>query len=314
MTEINPIFFPGLGLKIDPNPVAFSIAGQPIYWYGIIIGCGFLLAVTYVLRQCRRANIEENAVLDFLLIVTPLSIVGARLYYVLWNLSLYETLLDVINIRKGGLAIYGAIITAVVISFFYFKKKKIPLLSFLDIGVMGLFIGQAVGRWGNFINREAYGSLTDLPWRMEIFSQYYNGRVMVHPTFLYESLWNVLGFLLLHFYSKKKKFNGEIFLMYLGWYGLGRSMIEGLRTDSLYLFGTGVRVSQLVGILSFLAAGILLTYLYRGQTYRRFALLGGPSVKEEREEEKEETGEEIPAAAPAEEAGAKAEEKEKTDE
>lgn len=270
MTEYNPISFPGLGITVDPTPVAFTIIGQPIFYYGIIIGSGFLLAVLYLLRQCKKNGINENDILDFLLVVTPLSIIGARLYYVLWNLSQYETFWDVINIRKGGLAIYGAIITSIVVAVLYFKWKKMKLLPFMDIGVIGLLIGQCIGRWGNFINREAYGSLCDLPWRMEIYSSFYQARVAVHPTFLYESLWNLIGIFLLHFYSKKKKFHGEIFLLYIGWYGLGRSMIEGLRTDSLYLFSTGIRISQLVGILSFVLIVCLLGYLYKGKNYQKF--------------------------------------------
>ena len=277
----NPISFPALGITIDPNPVAFTVFGVPIYFYGIIIGLGFVIALLYALSQCERHGIDQDTLLDFVLVATPAAIIGARVYYVLNNLSLYETFWDVINIRKGGMAIYGAVIVGAVTAVVFFKLKKKSPLPMMDIGSIGLLIGQSVGRWANFINREAYGGLCDLPWRMEIYSHYYQERVCVHPTFLYESLWNLIGIIFLHNYSKKKKFSGEIFLLYVGWYGLGRSMIEGLRMDSLFLLDTSIRISQLVGILSFAVAAVMLIVLRKSKRHEAAPSLDGGNMQPE---------------------------------
>ena len=254
------ISFPIFGESFSLNPSSyFLLFGRPVYWYGVIIALGFLLAVVYILRRRDDFGLTQDNVLDMLIISVPAGIVCARLFYVIFYFSEYEGhLIDAVKIWKGGLAIYGGIIGAVIGIIIYSRAKKIPLGTMLDAGALGLLIGQAVGRWGNFLNREAYGYTTDLPWKMGL--TYSDGTtIYVHPTFLYESLWNILGFILLHIFSKKhRKYDGQIFIMYLAWYGLGRFIIEGLRSDSLYLFQTGIRVSQLLAALSFAVAVILL--------------------------------------------------------
>lgn len=281
MTYSNPIRFPALGISFDPNPVAFTIGSKPIYWYGIIIAAGFLLAMLYAMHRFAKEGINQDKAVDLILIATPISIVGARIYYVLFNLSDYQSFLDMLKIWNGGLAIYGGIITAFIVALVYCKKTGFKFLPFADIVAISFMIGQAVGRYGNLINREAYGTLCDNFLQMEIYSYYYGARVCVHPTFLYESAWLLLGIILLHFYSKRKKFDGEIFIMYIGWYGLGRSVIEGFRTDSLYLWGSAIRVSQLVGILSFIAAVAVLICLYRKKPYAKPALTEDTGGQEE---------------------------------
>ena len=247
------ITFPNLGIDVNPSRVAFTVLGKDVYWYGIIIAVGFILAVIYAMRRAKTFGLTEDHVLDMLFFAVPAAIICARAYYCVFYWDLYkDDPISVFYIWKGGIAIYGGIIGAVVAVLIFCKVKKIPVGPMLDVGGLGLFIGQMIGRWGNFINREAYGAETDSFLKMGIktgsFVKYY------HPTFLYESLWNLVGFILLHLYSKRRKFDGECFALYVAWYGLGRAWIEGLRTDSLYLFGTGIRVSQLVAVLSFAAA------------------------------------------------------------
>lgn len=255
---MNNIAFPGLGLEFQINPVAFTIGSKPIYWYALIIVAGFLLATYYGMRRAEKLGADKDRVLDALLIAVPVSIICARAYYVIFEFDRYrDNLISMLYIWEGGIAIYGAIIGALISFVAYAKVKRTPLLPMLDIGALGLMIGQAVGRWGNFVNGEAYGAPTELPWRMLV-----NG-TLAHPTFLYESLWNTVGFVILHFYSKKRKFNGEIFLLYVAWYGLGRFFIEGLRTDSLYIPGTPLRVSQLVAAAAFIVSVVILIILYK---------------------------------------------------
>ena len=231
-----------------------------MYWYGIIICAGLILAVLFCCRQSKRYGITEDNIYDMLLWEIPLCIIGARIYYVIFYLDLYRTAsggLDwgrMIAIWDGGLAIYGAVITAYVVLWLFCRKKKIVFGAFADLGVMGLLIGQAVGRWGNFMNREAFGGETTLPWRMRLWTST-TEYIEVHPTFLYESLWNLVGLLLIVFViSKARTFDGENTCFYFVWYGIGRAWIEGLRTDSLYLFGwelfgVPVRVSQLLSLV-----------------------------------------------------------------
>ena len=259
-----PITFPNLGISLDPSPVAFTIGGKSIYWYGIIIAVGFLLAVIYACKRAPQFGLTEDHILDMLLCAVPAAIICARLYYCIFYWELYrDNPISILYIWEGGLAIYGGVIGAVIAVWIYSRVKKVKLGPMLDIGGLGLLIGQMIGRWGNFMNREAHGSVTDSFLKMGLTDA--SGAVTYyHPTFLYESLWNLAGFLLLHVYSKKRRhYDGEIFTMYVAWYGLGRAWIEGLRTDSLYLFGTGLRVSQLLAILSCLvAAGLLIYNLY----------------------------------------------------
>ncbi len=254
------ISFPGLGLSFNPSRVAFSIGNKPIYWYGIIIAAGFLLAVYYAMRRADQFGLTQDNIIDMLICAVPLAIIGARAYYCLFSWNLYkDDPIRVLYIWEGGLAIYGGVIGAVIGLFLYTKVKKVKTSALLDIGGLGLLIGQSIGRWGNFMNREAFGAQTDSFLRMGLTDA--NGAtIYVHPTFLYESVWNAIGLLILHFYSKRRKFDGQIFLMYLGWYGLGRMFIEGLRTDSLYVGASNLRVSQLLAGICFLAVVIFLVY------------------------------------------------------
>ncbi len=254
------ISFPGLGLSFNPSRVAFSIGSKPIYWYGIIIAAGFLLAVYYAMRRANQFGLTQDNIIDMLICAVPLAIIGARAFYCLFSWNLYtDDPIRVLYIWEGGLAIYGGVIGAVIGLFLYTKMKKVKTSALLDIGGLGLLIGQSIGRWGNFMNREAFGAQTDSFLRMGLTDA--NGAtIYVHPTFLYESVWNAIGLLILHFYSKRRKFDGQIFLMYLGWYGLGRMFIEGLRTDSLYVGSSNLRVSQLLAGICFLAVVIFLVY------------------------------------------------------
>ena len=256
---MNTISFPGLGISVEVKRLAFSVFGLDVYWYGIIIAVGFLLAVLYCNHRTKDFGIKKDDLLDMLIFAVPLAIIGARAYYVLFMYDeyYYGNPQLMFQIWDGGVAIYGAIIAGVLTVLVFCLIKRIRVGTMLDLCVLGLLIGQAIGRWGNFVNQEAYGTATNLPWAMQLS----NG-ALVHPCFLYESLWNVVGFVILHFYSKKRRYSGEIFLIYTAWYGFGRGLIEGLRTDSLYLFGTGLRVSQFFGFFTCIVALGVLVYLY----------------------------------------------------
>ncbi len=259
------VIFPGLGnISLEMNPVAFTLFGRGVAWYGIIIAVGFLLAAIYVLRRAPSFGLNEDIIIDAMLWATPIGVICARAYYVIFNFDLYrDDPVSILYIWKGGLAIYGGVIGALVTIAVFCKVRHVKFGALADAGAMGLMIGQIIGRWGNFINCEAHGGETTLPWRMVITYSPDSADLTVgyHPTFLYESLWNLLGFVLIHFYSKKhRKFRGEICLMYITWYGLGRGFIEGLRTDSLYFFDTNMRVSQFVGFASFIVGLALLIY------------------------------------------------------
>ena len=256
------ISFPMLGNWTICPPNHFTVFGHNIYWYGVIIACGFLLAVTYCYRRSGEFGIRPDDLTDVLLFAVPLAIVGARAYYVIF-FGHYNNFLDMIAVWEGGLAIYGGVIAAVITVFAVCWVKKMSARATLDVTAFGLLIGQSIGRWGNFMNREAFGYETDIFCRMGLTL---NGEtVYVHPTFLYESLWNALGFVGLHILSKKteRKFDGQYFLYYLGWYGLGRVWIEGLRTDSLYIGATNIRVSQVIAGVCVLAAAIILLLVLR---------------------------------------------------
>lgn len=239
--------FPKLGLSFDLDKVAFTIGGVDIAWYAILISTGFLLAVAYALFNVKKFGLEENRVIDVIIGGMLGGIVGARLYYVAFSWDFYkDNLKEILNTRNGGLAIYGGIIGAVLVGSIICKIRKVKLLPMFDMAVLGFLIGQGIGRWGNFVNVEAYGAETN-----SIFGMISSGDVIisspVHPCFLYESIWCILGFILLHFYSKHRKFDGELSLMYLIWYGFERSIVEGLRQDSLY-WGP-FRVSQVLSII-----------------------------------------------------------------
>lgn len=267
--EIPAITFPILGEDFELNFLPyFTIFGWKIHWYGVIIAVGFLLAVWYCSKRAASFGILQDDLIDTLILAVPLSIIGARLYYVLFyhenGVNPYfdgeHDLKDIIAIWNGGLAIYGGIIFGILGVWIVTKRKKIRTRAFADLCALGLLIAQAIGRWGNFCNREAHGGETRVPWRMGLkysFKTFY-----FHPTFLYESLWNLIGFLILHFWSKKhRKYDGQLFLAYAAWYGFGRFFIEGLRTDSLYVGTTNLRVSQLVGALTCLAAVAVMLYI-----------------------------------------------------
>lgn len=255
----NTISFPNLGIYLGTiKPTAFYISGHPIMWYGIIIAVGFLLGTMYSSKKAPRFGISPDSLLDMLIIAAPVSIIFARLYYVIFNFEAYSSdLLKIFRVWEGGIAIYGAIIGGLVVLVVFCKIKSIRTFDMLDTCSLGLMIGQFIGRWGNFVNAEAYGSETFLPWAMSI-----NNMPGVHPTFLYESLWNFTGFIALHFYSKHRKFSGEIFWLYVCWYGLGRFLIEGLRSDSLYIWGTNLRISQCIALISLILGLIVLIYKY----------------------------------------------------
>ncbi|MEA4823259.1 MAG: prolipoprotein diacylglyceryl transferase [Clostridiaceae bacterium] len=258
----NTITFPGLGLSFYIDRVAFSIGGLHVYWYGIIIAVGFLLGVLYCLKRCKNVGLKTDDFIDLLLFAVPFAIIGARAYYVVWKyneLYYYDTM-AMFRIWDGGIAIYGAIIAGVITAVIFCKVRRIRIGAVLDVAAMGLLIGQAIGRWGNFVNQEAYGQVTDSFLRMGI---YVNGTLTyVQPTFLYESLWNAAGLLILHFLFTHRKRSGEIFLLYTAWYGIGRGIIEGMRSDSLYFFNSSLRISQFVGFFSAIVAVGILIYLF----------------------------------------------------
>ena len=302
------VSFPGLGLEFHLNRVAFHIGSWPVYWYGIIIAAGFLLAVLYCCHAAKRFGIKQDDIIDMLFFAVPLSIVGARLYYILFYLDLYrreDGSLDfgaMVRIWDGGLAIYGGVIMAVVVLLVFCKVRQIRFLAFADLGVFGMLIGQMIGRWGNFVNIEAYGGPTELPWRMGIYA-YVDGvrqYMEVHPTFLYESLWNLLGFALLVQIARRwRKFDGQMFLSYFAWYGVGRGFIEGLRTDSLLIGNTGLRASQLVAIGSVIVAAMLMVISLRSVKGRELTVtLAVKDIKKQAEAGDRFAPDTLPANAP----------------
>ena len=274
MLYTSKISFPGLGIdEFSVNSVAFTIPGTDIgiAWYALIITFGMICCITYVILQSRKIGMTMDDVIDFALFTIPIGVIGARLYYVIFdNENTYETIIDVFNIRQGGLAIYGGIIagTLTVIAVCYFKK--INFFGFGDCVAPGVLLAQGIGRWGNFMNGEAFGSVTDSFIRMGLQNRNTYGKLLfVHPTFLYESLWNLLGVLLVYLFAKKigKKYDGQLILLTFGWYGLGRMFIEGLRTDSLYLGNTNIRISQLLaGIIFFVFLGLLIFFAIKKPT------------------------------------------------
>ena len=269
MLEISKISFPGLGIgEFEVNSKAFSLFDASVAWYALIITFGMIVAVAYTVFRAKKIGISFDDVLDMALFAIPIGIIGARLYYVLTKLESYHSFMDVISIWNGGLAIYGGILagaaTVVVICY----VKKINFFAFADCCTPGIIMAQSIGRWGNFMNGEAFGSETESFLRMGIrnsVSRYTFGTsemVYVHPTFLYESLWNLLGFVLINIFYKHKRYDGQIFLMVFGWYGLGRMIIEGMRTDSLWVGPFGI-VTLIFGIILIAAIGVILYYLPR---------------------------------------------------
>lgn len=237
------------------DPVAFRIFGIEIMWYGVLISLGVLLGVLVALRECRRTGFKEDNLLDFLLMAIPSAIVGARAYYVIFSWDYYsQNPSEIINIRNGGLAIHGALIAGVIVGILFCKKKKINIFELLDIVIPSVALGQAIGRWGNYVNQEAYGGPTDLPWGIVV-----NGQ-KVHPTFLYESIMNIAIFIFLIWFRRNKKTtHGQVLALYLILYSAVRFFVEGLRTDSLMFLG--MRVAQLVSVGSIIAGVALWIYL-----------------------------------------------------
>lgn len=280
-----PISFPGLfgDWELNIDPVAIHI-GHGIYWYGIILAFAMLAGLYLCMKQAKHYGLTEDNIMDMVLWAVPCCIIGARFYYVLFYLDLYRNTdgsLDwgaMFRIWDGGLAIYGAVIAGVLVALAYTKRHKLPFFAMGDVAVMGLLLGQIIGRWANFINREAFGGETTLPWRMKLWVSQYTS-IEVHPTFFYESFWNLIGLLLILFIvSKGRRFDGENTWFYFLWYGLGRAWIEGLRTDSLYLFdwtifGEPIRVSQALSMVMVLVSAVMLFYNIRIKHHNREELL-----------------------------------------
>ena len=278
MTQI--VSFPGLGFSFTISPDAFSIGGLTIKWYGIIFACAFLLGTLYVLKNTKKFGLDADRVMDVLLGAIIFGVIGARIYYVIFSWDMYkDNLMDIFQIRKGGIGIYGGVIAAVLSGWFLCRWRKVRFLPMLDLCSAGLILAQAIGRWGNFVNVEAFGCATTAPWRMT--SEYASGvgstqvqrylatltsaeidalggidAIGVHPTFFYESVWCLLGFFLLVWMTKRRKFDGQMILVYTIWYGAERFVVEGLRTDSLMI--GNLRVSQVFAILSAITALIIL--------------------------------------------------------
>ncbi len=270
------IEFPNLGLQFAVNKIAFSIGSIEVHWYALIILTGVILGFLYATLFAKREKLDTECLYDVLLWGLPSAIIAARAYYVIFNFSHFQNnLWSIFHIWEGGIAIYGAVIGAAISTYIYARVKKLSVLQLFDMGAFGLIVGQAIGRWGNFVNEEAFGSVTDSLFamssqsiRVELIRQ---GQLDVlnplanmmgaHPTFLYESVWNLLGAVLLGVFHKYKKHHGQIFFLYLAWYGIGRFFIEGLRMDSLYC--GPIRISQLVGLVTAVVGIVMLIYYFR---------------------------------------------------
>ncbi|MBE6596412.1 MAG: prolipoprotein diacylglyceryl transferase [Ruminococcaceae bacterium] len=269
------ISFPGLGIdNFKVNPVAIDLGKIEIRWYALIITLGMILAAVYCIFRAKQEGISMDNLFDMVLFGILFGIVGARTYYVLMKLDTYDSFLEMIAIWKGGLAIYGGIIGGALTILVICKIRKINPFKALDMAAPAVMIGQILGRWGNFFNGEAYGTKVAAdsilyPLRMGLLPNIDSYSVMYyyHPTFFYESLWNLVGFILINLVYKKKKFDGQIFYMYISWYGFGRMFIEGLRTDSLYI--GEFRVSQVVAFICVIVGVIMLIYNLLRERRRR---------------------------------------------
>lgn len=298
------VSFPGLGIDGgEVNSVAFSLGENfSVMWYGVVIALGMLMAIAYACYRCKQHGIKIDDLVDIAIFTIFFGVIGARLYYVAFNPTNFKTLGDILNIRSGGLAIYGGIIAGALTIVVVCLVKKISWLQLFDCAGPGVMLAQAMGRWGNFFNGEAYGSIVEEGHplyflRMGLISQNtyldFNTTQMVyvHPCFLYESLWNILGFVLINLVYKKKKFDGQNALYYIAWYGFGRMFIEGLRTDALYIGQTGIRVSQLLGFLLFAVATalIIMGLIYvKNHPDSKLAVVGGVAPVSDSEEADEE--------------------------
>jgi phosphatidylglycerol:prolipoprotein diacylglycerol transferase len=264
MNYFTEISFPAIGLTMNPSQ-SFQIGSLQIHWYGLLIAVGLLLAVLYACGRSKEFGLHEDDLIDGVLCVVPFAVLCARLYYCIFKWDSYASNpISILYIWEGGLAIYGGVIGAAIgiVVFSLVKKNKVNMLTVLDITSLGFLIGQCIGRWGNFLNREAFGAQTEIFCRMGLMNTLTGQLEYYHPTFLYESLWNLCGFVLLHFLSKRRKYDGQVALGYVAWYGLGRTFIEGLRTDSLML--GPVRFSQLLAAVScFAAVAVLIVMMFR---------------------------------------------------
>ena len=257
-SNFSSISFPFLGIEVNPGRT-LSLGPLTIHYYGLVIAVGLMLAVLYACRRSREFGVKQDDLLDGVLWVTPFAIVCARAYYCIFSWADYaDNPISVLYIWNGGLAIYGGVLGAAVGVLVFCRIKKIKIGTVLDMVALGFLIGQSIGRWGNFFNREAFGAATDSFFRMGLYNTVTGAWEYYHPTFLYESLWNAAGFVMLHFLSRRRQYDGQIALGYAAWYGLGRAMIEGLRVDSLYL--GPVRVSQLLAGISCAAAVCVLLF------------------------------------------------------
>ena len=273
MYRYTNISFPSLGIDIDPVR-EFSLGPVSIHMYGLIIAFGLFLAVVYSMRRAKQFGVTEDHILDGVLWVTPFAFICARAYYCIfqWEELYASNPISVFYIWNGGIAIYGGVLGAVAGIIVFCRIKKISLGAALDLVLLGFLIGQSIGRWGNFFNREAFGAETDTWLRMGLLDPATGVVTYHHPTFLYESAWNALDFVILHFLSKRREYDGQIALGYVVWYGLGRTFIEGLRTDSLYIPGTQLRVSQLLAAVSCLiAVAVLVYFMFKPPVKKLFA-------------------------------------------
>ena len=285
------VIFPHLGIQFDHLYTGFNVFGLYIAWYGVIIAIGIIVAAILVYNLARRTGQNADNYIDITIAVVIAAIIGARIYYVVFKWSDYkDNLAEIFNLRHGGLAIYGGIIFGVICGLIVCKIKKISFLQVLDTCAPGIILGQAIGRWGNFINKEAYGGFTDSLFAMQIKYTEANGVVtdelvknmvnidgikyiQVHPTFLYESVWCIAVFVLIMIFRKKAKYHGEVSLWYIGGYALGRVWIEGLRTDQLVIGNTGIAVSQLLAFVLFFAslAVIIIMRIYMHKEPQKYA-------------------------------------------
>lgn len=283
ITGTPDIIFPHLGIVIDKlSRVAFTVFGMNVYWYGIFIGIGVSAGLLMAVHEAKRTGQNTEDFFDFAFFAIIASVIGARIYYVIFSWDSYRNdLLSIFNLRKGGLAIYGTVIAATITAYIFTKVKKLKFFKFGDACVFGLVLGQVIGRWGNFFNREAFGGFTDSLFAMQYLNEtveyanivpqvldkavVINGAqyIQVHPTFLYEMLWNIGLFIFMNIYKKHKKFDGEMILIYFIGYGIGRLWVEGMRTDQLMLFGTGLAVSQVLSLILIAVCAALAIYMRR---------------------------------------------------